>query len=366
MTDEVTSLDAERRKKKSAQFVVRRDSGRLAPEEERELDAWLDDEENAESFARMEDALSVLDGADRNDPRMAALLEDARAQMAQGPRQGRLRVFAIAASIVLVLAFTLFFVGRGIPTDTPGDGLPGAEQSGSLAQAGEGGTAQVVADGDMIRTAVGEQRVITLSDGSVVTLNTATRIRVAMSQSRRLIWLDSGQALFDVAHDSSRPFVVRARDKEVIALGTVFEVSINAAQKVEVTLAEGRVVVNDVSRGDRAPEPISILEPGQHLVAASITSVPATVNVERQLMWRERLVEFNNERLVDAVAELNRYSKDKIRLKDSSAGNLRISGIYDVDDPAAFVSAVDAVLPLRGRKAESGVYEIGSPDAPAD
>src|SRR3546814_14300232 len=124
-----------------------------------------------------------------------------------------------------------------------------------------------VCSSDLYRTVLGERRVVTLADGSTVSLDAASEVRVAYSERARELALVRGQARFDVAHDPRRPFAVQARDQRVVAPGTAFNVDLFGPQ-VLITLIEGHVPVLDATSSPAAPtaQPVA-LRPGHGSVA---------------------------------------------------------------------------------------------------
>ncbi|MDT9600261.1 FecR family protein [Sphingosinicella rhizophila] len=202
--------------------------------------------------------------------------------------------------------------------------------------------------GDPIDTAVGEQRSVKLADGSVVTLNTATELSTHFSADRRLVRLDEGEASFDVAKDSLRPFIVEAGDARVVAVGTIFDVRYMQGV-LAVTLAEGRVrVVDTQSAEGNAPAEVD-MKPGQRLVRLT-TNAPArvaAVNLQNARAWRSGQVVFADTPLAAAVREMNRYTDSPIRIADDRIGSLRISGSFRATDTAQFARAVADIYALR-------------------
>lgn len=192
----------------------------------------------------------------------------------------------------------------------------------------------------------GERRIVTLSDGSVVTLDENTRLRVRYSSQRRRLELTDGQARFQVAHDASRPFTVLADHREVTATGTVFNVDV-LNKRVFVTLLEGRVMVDDRDPG-RRPEAQGhvVLAKGQTFIADAYGERVGTMGrAEDATAWADGKLVFNDVPLSDAALRVNRYLHRKIVLSDPSVGSLRISGVFNTGDSDAFVEGVVNYLP---------------------
>jgi transmembrane sensor len=217
-----------------------------------------------------------------------------------------------------------------------------------------------------LTTVVGEQRSMTLEDGTHVTLNTATRLKLAYESSVRQVVLESGEALFEVAKDPHRPFVVTVADREVTALGTSFIVR-HENERTAVTLVEGKVIV--ASRGSSAGNArdagraITILQPGERLTfdahAHPTLDRPA---LEKVRAWERRQAAFQNTSLLDAIEEMNRYSKKKLVIGDSTAAAVRVSGIFRVGESEIFALALRNTYPLRIAEQGDSLVIYGMPE----
>lgn len=198
-----------------------------------------------------------------------------------------------------------------------------------------------------LRTDVGEQRTVTLSDDSRVSLDANTLVKVAYSPTLRLAEVIKGRAHFEVAKDKARPMKVRAGTRTVTALGTAFTVE-HEGPRVVVTLVEGRVAVTEAASDRGVAPPPKELVPQQQLVfAANATPrMREAVDVERAMAWREGKLVFDDESLADAVARVNNYSRVKIVVEDAPARALKISGIFNAGDTLAFVEAVQSYFPV--------------------
>lgn len=222
---------------------------------------------------------------------------------------------------------------------------------------------------DAVVTAVGEQRTLTLEDGTRVYLNTNSRAVVHYDKTLRQVNLEKGEALFEVAKRPGWPFVVTAGDRQVTALGTAFIVR-RDDKDLAVTLVEGKVTVSPVKfvstdipkgQGDgtltvprKASDPraaaIFTLAPGQRLTLAS--SAPPKVDrppLERVTAWQRGQVAFDDTPLKDAVAEMNRYSIVRLEVEDPSAAAIRVSGIFRAGDSTNFAQAVSKTYGLKVR-----------------
>jgi len=213
----------------------------------------------------------------------------------------------------------------------------------------EGGTHEVTMIENATRgryaTRVGERLTIRLADGSVVTLDTASRVSLELTAGNREVHLLKGQANFEVAKDKSRPFVVYAADRRITAVGTAFDVRLDQ-RGVCVTMVDGKVAVDQLAaRAEHQTHHESVartqLEAGEQLTApvGGAASVRGA-DLERSTSWRVGRLVFEADRLADAIAEMNRYSRAPIVIADSSIGDLRISGVFSTDKPQAFTDAL--------------------------
>ena len=236
------------------------------------------------------------------------------------------------------------------------------------------------------RTRTGEQRSVTLADGSTALLDTTTAISASLSSDARRVELLHGRALFSVVHDPGRPFVVTARNAQILVLGTEFNVDMQNG-KITVAVLEGRVQVLPVrgaSSGDRSvassgPDGVSrspggsvysqgdpvldggesagqILIPGQEAVLDEEQHLlevhPA--NIERISAWRSGKLDFDRVSLEDAVAEVNRYLDQKIRIADEDLRRTRISMVFEISDCDHFLTALGKTMPVVSELAPDG------------
>jgi transmembrane sensor len=215
-----------------------------------------------------------------------------------------------------------------------------------LAAASVAGIALYLRSGSTYATEIGEQRKVSLEDGTLVSLDTDTEIHVAMNDDRRRVQLRRGRAHFDVAEDPARPFEVIAGDQWVTASRSHFDISRHGVV-VSVLLEDGPVSVApaQAAEGTRGPR---LVLPGQRLVFAA----DQVVREERPMMsqaiaWRHGRLAFYDQPLAEAVAEMNRYTRRPIVILDAELGQLPISGNYSVGDPEAFATSLSVLLPVK-------------------
>jgi transmembrane sensor len=200
-----------------------------------------------------------------------------------------------------------------------------------------------------------------LSDGSVAQLNAGAEIAIAFTGEQRAVRLVRGEALFQVASDPRRPFVVSANGVQVTAVGTAFTVR-SDPHHVAVLVTEGTVAVVRTGQGaaDSAtvatparPEPEPIRVSAGHrteisLVPESVPAVsPATpAEIAAALAWRERRVEFTGTSLADAFALFNRQNVTQLTAADARTAEFEISGIFWIDDPESFVRLLESTFDM--------------------
>jgi transmembrane sensor len=186
-------------------------------------------------------------------------------------------------------------------------------------------------------------------------LNTKSVVEVRMTHRRREVTLRSGEAVFDVAKDASRPFVVSAGDGTVTAVGTQFQVR-NDAGAVAVTLMEGRVQVARALRRE-----VESLDPGQQATFADNASGIVTRNVDVGALtsWMSGRLEFRGTPLEQAVAEANRYSTRKLRIGDPGIRALAVSGTFRTGDVDGIATAFEAAFDVRVESTGSEVVLYG-------
>jgi transmembrane sensor len=221
------------------------------------------------------------------------------------------------------------------------------------------------------QTALGEQRRIQLSDGSGILLNTDTRLRVKFIASQRLVFLDRGQAFFEVAKDKTRPFRVLAGHSEVRALGTAFEVR-RFGNEIQVTLEEGQVAIYRTEDGalqtltakpaahspvstSETSAPVAILSPGQQATLEPTAPIAVRlVDLGKSHAWRYGRMILDNALLGDVISDLNRYGGVQIVLADPKLAEIRVSGVFHTGRPEDFVKSITAAFPIQVARRDAG------------
>ncbi len=200
-------------------------------------------------------------------------------------------------------------------------------------------------------TGRGETRPVVLPDGSAIHMNAGSRISVRMTGSARLVAMNDAQAVFDVAKDAKRPFLITAGDRTVRVVGTEFDVSQRGAA-LAVTVRRGIVEV----RPDAASAAGAVrLVHGQRLEhALGGDSRVSTVNPDEAFAWRTGRLIYRDRPLVEVVAELNRQFDRDIRLADATTGRQRVSGVLVLDDEKAVIERLSLLAPVSVSTADAG------------
>lgn len=207
-------------------------------------------------------------------------------------------------------------------------------------------TASVPRHDRVYATSVGEKKVITLPDGSRIELNTGTSLRLAADGSKRMVWLDKGEAYFQIRHDAANPFTVITGDHRVVDLGTRFLIR-KDSNAIEVSLVEGRARVDTLSNW--RPSQSALLTPGDVVIAnAESMSLMkrSTLALSDELSWRRGQLIFRDTPLATAAAEFNRYNIRKIVIADEAVSRLVVGGTFPSDDANTFVRAAQRLFKL--------------------
>jgi len=192
-------------------------------------------------------------------------------------------------------------------------------------------------------TAVGEIRDVTLADGSVVTLDTATTLRAKVDGKVRRLALDKGGAYFAVAHDKAHPFQVALADRQVTVTGTHFATSLRDG-RARVELLEGSV---EVSQPRSSTEPVRLV-PGDQVTyqAGSAVRREARIDPATAVSWRQRRLVFQDAALSEVLAELGRYTDAKITLANPALGRQRVTAMLPLDGRGTVIDRAAKVLPV--------------------
>ncbi|WP_293857240.1 FecR family protein [Steroidobacter sp.] len=213
-------------------------------------------------------------------------------------------------------------------------------------------------------TTVGEQRAVKLEDGSFIYLNTQSRVEVDYSEHERRVRLLSGEALFTVHHDASRPFRVYSADTVVQAVGTQFNVY-RHDDRTTVSVVEGIVAVTDERPGKTvvvaAAGETTLDSPGAgplRITAGEQANVSPAGHIEKRpqgdiekaVAWRARRLVFRSESLADVAEQFNRYNTIKIRVEGEAVRNRKLIGTFNADDPTSLVKFLAGEADLRAQE----------------
>ena len=322
----------------AGRWLVQRDSGEWSPQDAAAFETWMSESmAHRVAYWRLEDAwekaqrLKALGAGIRSEEPPPAGYWNISADRASrpepvAPRRNAFRIRAWAASLAVVAI--------------------------------AGVAAYLWQSAHRFRTGVGEVVSVPIPDGSKVTLNTASAIKVAMTSRERRIELERGEAFFEVAQEPARPFVVVAGDKRVGAIGTKFSVRKAVvdparpaqADDIQIVVTEGAVRVEAVgSQGSKllSKEPLT----AGSLAWTSgkeLTRRQAAREAVESLSWRSGTLVFRDVSLAQAAAEFNRYNERKIVIDDAAAADLRIAGSFRTTSAESFVDIIERGYPVRG------------------
>jgi transmembrane sensor len=216
-------------------------------------------------------------------------------------------------------------------------------------------------------TLVGQQLDATFDDGSVIQLNTNSHIETEFTDEKRIVKLIKGEALFDVAHDPNRPFIVYAGDRLVQAIGTQFVVHLES-ENIQVTVTDGKVKMSKVPLNKTLKDikslnnttiqkdDVYIIKGEKVIVGSDHTPKISLINSEnmlRELSWLDGKLIFDNEELFDVIEEINRYIDIKIVLKDPSLHKTPISGRFDLADSEALIEAIELSFNMKSQRIDT-------------
>jgi transmembrane sensor len=300
-----------------------------------EFTRWLEaDAANRTAYDRVEDLQDELDdAAEMLAPQLVLKGEDGGGATIHELGGGRRRYRAAIATLGLIAASLVVAVGISRVQH------PASETS--------------------YATATGERRTITLSDGTRIELNSGSTLIAMFGGTERHMRLDVGEAVFQVAADPSRPFVVTAGDRDIRDIGTVFDI-LRTAQHVKVTVAEGKVSVSPNGLTQTANEAAVQLSAGDQLVYREGAAADAVRRTDpaTALAWREGYLVYEDAPLSEVIGDLNRYFPNRVALKDAAAGQRRFSGVLKIDSEDGIVRKLTEILPLVAERAQDGSISL--------
>jgi transmembrane sensor len=308
------------------------------------------------------------DGSDDAAARWAVRLgEGALDDVQQAELDSWLRGDAVRAGMLLRAQAALHYLDRGLalgeiaPPRRTLIGRRGFLAGGAGVAASIAGGIYVADRPQTVDTGIGELRRLPLSDGSLATLNTRTRVQISMVRRQRTVRLDEGEAWFRVAREKRRPFVVEAGDVRVRAIGTAFSVR-RRDLGADVLVTEGTVETWVMGREDKKRRITSGSRGFVPEIRAEIEVATAPQDIERALAWRGGELVLNGETLAYAAAELNRYNVRQIVVDDDRLRNEQLIGFFRTSEPENFARAVAGMTGARV-VTENETIRIESPTA---
>ncbi len=294
---------------------------------------WRDaDPANRAAFERLQSIVHQLRET-RHRPELRAIRDAALTQVHYRRQRIGLWSGALAASVAVMVAAGL---------------LLNREFFGSVASPGP----------LSVTTDVGQHRELTLPDGSTVTVGARSQISVQFSDSTRSLRLEGGEAYFTVAHEDARPFVVRAGEGSITAVGTEFNVQ-QIAGRVVVTVVEGRVQVASLPATPRTEElakasmpsratafPATRVQAGEQLVYGEALSPVRAVDPATAVTWRAGHLKYLGQPLKYVIPDVQRYSRKRLVIADKAVGQLGFTGTVFQDDVEDWLEGLETSLPI--------------------
>ena len=329
---DMAALDAE-----AAAWVARFDAGDVSAKDQAAFQAWLNRsalhrEAIAEygSFWSEFDKLGHLTDAVEVERQLD--IQAKRSAVLPGAKYW----LAACAAAVIVMAVVGGVILREIPD------RPSAQQAST-----QHATAPRPSVRQSYATAIGAQKKFTLADGSVVTLNTNSRIDVEIRGHSRDVHLVRGEAYFEVVHDETRPFTVYADRYVVRDIGTAFAVHLLDKCLVNVRVTKGSVEIAAPMRGGKASDgakSLGVVVAGQDIVFGQKierAEVVSDAELGRKLAWRQGQLIYSGQPLADVLADISRYSDIEIELADPGLRNLPVGGAFRVNQTGAIFAALE-------------------------
>lgn len=305
----------------AAAWATRVDRG-LTPEEAAALDAWLaQDSRRLGAFARAQAVMAHFDRP-RSLEALYSAEQFAMPSSRPGWRQPKVWMGMAAACLMAALGLWLY------------------------------------RSHDRFATQRGEVRLVSLADGSAITLNTASKVAVRYTEGQRHIELIEGEVLFNVVRSSGRPFIVDAGGTQVRVLGTSFTVRRMQGKPVRVLVREGSVQVRHVVAGRPVEVKVAANTRLEVPRAERLPLIPSAVTageVARELAWRDGMISLDGITLREAAAEFARYSDFAIVTDDPAVAELTVAGLFAAGNPAGFAQAVATSMGLKADVMQNSV-----------
>ncbi|VAV99191.1 hypothetical protein MNBD_ALPHA05-1698 [hydrothermal vent metagenome] len=301
------------------------------------------------------EVVSIVQGAQQSPHNNGAVSSDGPA-----PRLPWLQWLGVGAAASIALAIIGFAVAPQFASRSI-DGVQIADTSND----GSSGFA----------TKLGEQRKMTLEDGSIIHVNTQSEVVIRYEEHQRVVELLRGEALFEVAHNPDRPFRVIAGDTVAEAIGTTFNVY-RTGDQTTVAVIDGKVAVmtekdfvNTTAEDEIALDDIGKTDDGRLLLAAgqkadiapqAKTIRVAAANVKAVASWRVGQLIFKGDSLAEIATQFNRYNRTQIVITDDRLASTEFSGVFDADDPDSLIEFLELADNIRVDRHSSGVIKLSS------
>lgn len=291
-------------------------SGEFDEESRREFEAWLArDEKHRREYERAAEFWRGLDGfAPRLMPQPAPSFPRSL-RWAAGIRGLPVRGLLVRALAACALLFAVLVLGRGwAATET-------------------------------YRTVKGEHRSVTLADGSKIDLDTATELVVTLGLFERSVRMGRGEAVFTVAHESWRPFVVSAGTGWIRDVGTAFDVRIETGS-VTVAVLDGEVSVGAGADADTEKRLLTANQAIGYDDAGTLSSI-GQLDTRSLTAWRQGRLVFDSIPLREVLRQVMRYHNVDLVVEDPALASVLVSGAFATNDLKAFLLTLEATLPVR-------------------
>lgn len=329
MTDAPHDPQSEKRRisEQASQWVVLCDDRDLTAAEQSEFDQWLaDDPRHLSAWRKLSSTWATI-------PVLNTIsdLVPLEPLPAVKSRRGLMRAPRIALGALSAVAATLL----------------------ALAVA-----PSLLSESEVYETGLAQTQLLTLDDGSQVTLGPRSKLTVRFAQKERRVVLAGGEAFFEVAHNKDRPFFVEAGRSVTRVVGTKFDVNY-APDSVRVGVLEGRVQVSRPDKDSLKLPATALLQAGQRAeismaAGPAITRLPALAPGA----WREGRLVYDGSRLSDLVADVNRYYAPGVTVADKTILDLRVTASFKASEIPGFMSAVGTVLPVKAIAGPNGSYRL--------
>lgn len=319
----------------AARRFARLRAGDMTAAELAALDAWMEARpEHKAVWADLHDSWMEIEP-------LASEFSPA-AELARRRRWSPPAIAAIAAALAVTLGLGLT-LARHVPAIGP---APEVQQA-SIAPA-------------IFETTRGQRSDVLLSDGTMMTLDASSRARFIKARSQRTLYLERGRAVFAVAKDASRPFVVRAGRTSVTATGTRFVVDLVGGQ-TNVGLVEGHVRVERPAGSTADPVRLQTIDmqPADWLTIPE--SGPWSISKrdqENMLSWVSGVLVFQGSRLDEIASEMNRYSARPIVIADAATAGKRMSAVVSAGDVETIKAGVVQLGLAKARERRDGALEL--------